>query len=249
MEWFHSWFESPYYHTLYANRDDAEASRFLTHLLPVVKLTAGAHILDLACGKGRHSIWLNKAGYNVTGVDISQHNIEQANRSANPTLHFKRHDMRVPFEEGRFDLVLNAFTSFGYFEDVKDNDRVLAAVHDSLKPNGRFVLDFLHADYIQRHLVPSETRQQGDVTFEIEREVLPSGFLEKRIHLRDASRNIEQSFRERVYLFSPAELKERVQQAGFTLQASYGDYFFTVADSVNTPRVILIAGKATDNVL
>ncbi|MFN3940966.1 MAG: YkgJ family cysteine cluster protein, partial [Chitinophagales bacterium] len=81
---------------------------------------AVSKILDLACGKGRHSIYLNQLGYDVTGADLSENSIKEASKFANEKLHFKVHDMRIPFEE-KYDAIFNLFTSFGYFENDADN--------------------------------------------------------------------------------------------------------------------------------
>ena len=73
--WFTSWFDTPYYHILYKDRDDKEAQIFMDNIVHYLNLPEEAKILDLACGKGRHSIYLNKLGYNVTGVDLSENSI------------------------------------------------------------------------------------------------------------------------------------------------------------------------------
>src|SRR5687768_8108297 len=75
-EWYETWFDSPYYHILYSHRDNLEASNFLNNLISFVKPSRGARILDVACGKGRHSIYLNDQGFDVTGFDLSEQSIE-----------------------------------------------------------------------------------------------------------------------------------------------------------------------------
>ena len=77
-------------------------------------------MLDLACGKGRHSIYLNKLGYNVIGADLSKNSIQFAKEFENNRLHFVEHDMRNPLEK-KYNAILNLFTSFGFFEnDAED---------------------------------------------------------------------------------------------------------------------------------
>ena len=114
-EWFGEWFDSPYYHILYRDRDYQEAHAFIDKIVKYFDLHSTDAILDLACGKGRHSIYLNEKGYNVVGVDLSAQNITFASQYGNDRLHFYRHDMREVFRESTFDYVLNMFTSFGYF--------------------------------------------------------------------------------------------------------------------------------------
>ena len=119
-----SWFDTPFYHILYKNRDYKEAEIFTRKLMDFIRLPLKSKILDLACGKGRHSINLNKMGYDVTGVDLSVKNIKNASKYESENLKFKIHDMRKPFGQ-KFDLVVNLFTSFGYFDDFKDNLKTL----------------------------------------------------------------------------------------------------------------------------
>ncbi|MEP2509893.1 MAG: methyltransferase domain-containing protein, partial [Reichenbachiella sp.] len=77
-QWFDEWFNTIYYHILYKHRDYEEAAKFLDHLINYFKIVPNSKILDLACGKGRHSIYLNKKGFDVTGVDLSEENIKFA---------------------------------------------------------------------------------------------------------------------------------------------------------------------------
>ncbi|MGZ4037453.1 MAG: SAM-dependent methyltransferase, partial [Bacteroidia bacterium] len=119
-EWFKDWFNSPYYHVLYKNRDQSEAAAFIDKLSGHLELNAGHLIWDLACGKGRHSTYLNKKGFNVTGTDLSENNIQKASVNANDRLEFYVHDMRTLFRVNYFTHVLNLFTSIGYFGNVND---------------------------------------------------------------------------------------------------------------------------------
>ena len=113
--WFTSWFDTPFYHILYKDRDHAEAQHFMDTLTEYLNIPEGGSILDLACGKGRHSIYLNTLGFDVTGADLSENSIVFAKQFENNTLHFEVHNMCKPFNKP-FDAVFNLFTSFGYFE-------------------------------------------------------------------------------------------------------------------------------------
>src|SRR5215510_7768386 len=94
--WFASWFDSPHYHKLYANRDDSEAAAFIDALLEYLKPGKGCHALDLGCGAGRHSRHLASKGFLVTGMDLSASSIGEARKSRRAGLRFLRHDMRLP---------------------------------------------------------------------------------------------------------------------------------------------------------
>jgi len=112
-DWFVSWFDSPYYHVLYKNRDDSEAQQFMTRLTDYINLESGDTILDVACGKGRHAMFLASLGFQVTGMDLSNNSIEFASQFENENLQFLKHDMRKPLDL-QYDAVFNLFTSFGY---------------------------------------------------------------------------------------------------------------------------------------
>src|SRR5439155_8599597 len=118
---FESWFNSPYYHVLYKERNEKEAHSFLDMLIHFLRPMPGAKILDVACGKGRHSLYLNQKGFNVTGFDLSPENIDYDLQFQNDTLSFFRHDMREIFRVNHFDYVFNLFSSFGYFKEESDN--------------------------------------------------------------------------------------------------------------------------------
>ena len=124
MSWFAHWFDSPYYHLLYKNRDNEEAQVFINKLVSHFKIPKKSKILDIACGKGRHATYFNKKGMDVMGVDLSHNSINSAKKAENATLKFAVHDMRKVFQKNRFDIVTNLFTSFGYFEkDEEENGK------------------------------------------------------------------------------------------------------------------------------
>ncbi len=240
MEWFESWFESPYYHVLYKSRNDSEAQEFLNNLLGNLQLKNEAHILDLACGKGRHAIYLNSLGYTVTGADLSGYNITQANKHASDTLHFVRQDMREVVQENQFDAVFNVFTSFGYFDDVDDNRKVLKAVYSELKPNGIFVLDFLNATHTKINLVAAEEKEIDGITFKLKRQV-KNGFIVKDISIADGNQTY--AFQERVQAFTKSELETLITDAGMQVDQCFGDYTLNPFDEEKSARIILVAHK------
>jgi len=142
--WFAEWFNSPYYHILYSNRDFSEAEKFIQNLSNVVLPQTPAHVLDLACGKGRHALFLHKLGYDVIGLDLAEESIAFAKRSEEEGLKFDVHDMRKAFPVKKQDVVTNLFTSFGYFEDFEDHTKTFKHVEHALKKDGMFVLDFMN---------------------------------------------------------------------------------------------------------
>ena len=144
---------------------------FINNLCAHLILKPEANVWDLACGKGRHSISLNKRGFNVVGTDLSQNSIKEASGNSNPSMDFFVHDMREPFRINYFDAVFNLFTSIGYFENFNDNFSVFKNVAKALKPNGVFVVDFLNSENISNSIKTSYQEKREDIIFKIEKKI------------------------------------------------------------------------------
>ncbi len=240
-EWFKDWFNSPYYHLLYKNRDDAEAKRFIDRLLEHLHPQLEAEILDLACGKGRYSRYLASKGFNVTGVDIAQESITFAQQFENERLSFFVHDMRHPFRFNFFDYIFNFFTSFGYFESEKDHEKTIATIAKDLKPEGKFVLDFFNAKKVIRTLKREEVKQVEAVTFFIRRSVDAQGYILKNIEFEDRGEVF--SFTERVRAFTLEDFTGLFSKAGLKIAQTFGDYHLHPFDEIESDRLILIGCK------
>jgi SAM-dependent methyltransferase len=239
-DWFESWFDSEYYHILYKDRDEKEAQNFLRNLSAFLKMDKNARVLDLACGKGRHAIYLNSLGLDVTGADLSANSISFAGKFANERLRFVVQDMREPLEGQKFDFVLNLFTSFGYFHNIRENLEVLRAAHAMLHEKGILVIDFMNAVKVQQNLVDSEEKTCGGVTFRITRKV-ENQCVVKTIRFEESER--EHVFTERVQLLTLADFEEMFQKTGFKLQTVFGDYNLGTFAPANSERLILVAAK------
>jgi SAM-dependent methyltransferase len=169
-EWFAEWFDTSYYHILYQNRNNDEANGFVNRLVNDLKLPANSSVLDLACGKGRHSVTLNELGFDVLGVDLSPNSISCAANLSRVGLKFDVHDMRKVIEGHKFDAIFNLFTSFGYFDSILDNEEVINSMHEMLNNDGLLIIDFMNAHQVISTLVVSETKTMDAITFNIERE-------------------------------------------------------------------------------
>jgi 2-polyprenyl-3-methyl-5-hydroxy-6-metoxy-1,4-benzoquinol methylase len=156
-----------------------EASLFIDKVIKYLNPIQGSRFLDLGCGKGRHSVYINKKGFEVTGVDLSPENIKMAKRHQNESLSFQVHDMREPIVDKRFDYIVNLFTSFGYFESIDENRKVLESASVSLKKKGIMLIDFLNADQVIDGLVKMERQVIDGITFNISRSVV-GGSIEKK---------------------------------------------------------------------
>lgn len=234
--WFETWFDSPYYHILYKDRNDTEAQLFMDNLTHYLNLPEEAKILDLACGKGRHSIYLNKLGYDVTGVDLSENSITEASKSSNDSLRFKVHDMRLRTEE-KYDAVFNLFTSFGYFENDEDNFKTLLAIKESLTEYGFAVIDFMNANYVIDNLVPEETKTVDGIDFYIKRYV-QDGHIHKEIDFEDNGQKFH--FMEKVRALRLEDFEAMMEKADIYLLDIFGDYKLRKFFKNDSERLIMI---------
>ena len=233
---YESWFDTPFYHILYKNRDYKEAEMFTSELMTFLNLPIESKILDLACGKGRHSIFLNKMGYNVTGVDNSSKNIVNAKKYENNKLNFTIHDMRDPLVD-KFDLIVNLFTSFGYFDDFEDNLKTLKSIKLNLKKNGIAVIDFLNINYVKNNLVHQNTEEIDGIEFNLKR-YLKDGFLVKEINFKHDLE--EYNFEEKVRSLNINEFKTMFKQTQLEILHIFGDYNLNEFDINNSKRLIFI---------
>lgn len=234
--WFASWFDTPYYHILYKDRDHTEAQAFMDTLTDYLNLPEDGKILDLACGKGRHSIYLNSLGYDVTGVDLSESSIAYAKEFENERLHFKVHDMCQPFGE-QFDAVFNLFTSFGYFEKEEDNLKTIKAIKKDLNDFGFGVIDFMNVNYVLENLVAKDTKIVDGITFNQKR------FHEDGYIVKDISFEVENqsyNFQERVKAFTLDDFEKLFNEAGCYLLDVFGDYKLHKYDPKVSERLIMI---------
>ena len=234
--WYTSWFDSPYYHILYQDRDHKEAAVFMDNLTRYLCLNSENTILDLACGRGRHSLYLNSLGYPVTGVDLSEQSIAFASQYENDTLQFKVHNMCYPIGE-KYDAVFNLFTSFGYFDDESDNLNTIKAIKSNLKKTGYGVIDFMNVVYVTKNLVPQEIKVIDHIPFHIKR-YIKDGFIFKDITFSIKGR--KHFFTERVKLLTLSDFESYFTQAGVRLKATFGNYKLEKFDPHNSERLILI---------
>ena len=240
IQWFEEWFNSPYYHLLYGNRDEAEASKFIDQLLDRIGLESGSRALDLACGIGRHSKHISSKGLNVTGIDLSEYSISIAKELESESLQFFVHDMRQLFWKEHFELALNLFTSFGYFHSREDDLKMMNGVFDALKNHGLFVIDFMNTKKVVKNLVDYEEKTLDGVQFIIDRKV-ENNIIEKSIKIIDGNR--QSQFVEEVDELYLGDFEELLEVSGFELRSTFGNYELAAFDEQNSDRLIIIAEK------
>lgn len=238
------WYQESFgedYLLIYRHRSKEQAKQEIDQLIKWLQLTTNDHILDLCCGSGRHAISLAEAGYHAIGIDLSETLLRKAIQDAQGLpVYFVHGDMRrLPFLDGSFQVVLNLFTSFGYFEQNESNLMVLKEIQRVLKPKGRFCIDFLNEQYLRRNLVPESKRKIGDTLIHEVREIKGDSVI-KTLCISDHKN--ERVYFERVKMYTQAEMIAMLEQAGLAIDQIYGD-FRGQPYSEDSERLILIGHK------
>ena len=238
-EWFEQWFGEEYLR-LYPHRDEDDAERAVS-LVGRVATLDGARVLDLACGPGRHAVRLAQRGADVLGLDLSMPLLMRARHGTPPVGKLVRGDMRfLPIRDATFDLVVNLFTSFGYFVDDAEHRQVIRSVATVLRPGGRLFMDYLNAEAVRSALVRHEEQVVGSRRVAIERSLVDDGkYVVKRMRLVDEN----ETFLERVRLFTADDLTAMMEVAGMRVVERFGNY---AGDELaaDTPRTILVAQRS-----
>lgn len=182
-------------------------------------------LLDLACGPGRHSVEFARRGLKTTGVDISPYLLERARQYAGEeglTVEWVQEDMRDFRREESFDLIVNLFTSFGYFSDPGEDRQVLENIFSSLKPGGCAILDLSGKEIIARNFNSTDSFELKDGTTLIERRKILPGWeqIQNRWTLLQGEKATHYDFSLRLY--SARELEALLQKTGFSRIEIFG---------------------------
>ena len=241
--WYKDWFNSHYYHLLYNNRDEDEAQVFLDRLIIYLQPLPNARMLDVACGKGRHSKALAEMGFDITGIDLSQSSIREAKVDETENLHFYEHDMRLPFWINYFDFAFNFFTSFGYFKTEREHNNAIRTIAQSLRKDGLFVIDYLNVYYAEEKLQDSFAKSFDEVTFHVSKWHDEAHFF-KQIQVSEASHvSPKHLYTERVAKFTLGDFTDMLAYQKMQVQQVFGDYQLGSYDIKKSPRMIIVAKK------
>jgi SAM-dependent methyltransferase len=240
--WYFDWFNSPFYHKLYFHRDEKEAESFIHKLIHFLQPQNGSRILDVACGRGRHSRILANMGFDVTGFDLSPDSIDYAKQFEKENLSLYLHDMRFTFWINFFDYAFNFFTSFGYFSTRREHDDAIRTISHALKAQGIFVIDYLNVHYAEDHLVHNELKNIDGTTYEIHRWNDETHFF-KKIIVYDASLKKHEEYTEEVAKFSLGDFTEMLAYQKMQVIEVFGDYNLNPYHVRKTPRMIIVARK------
>lgn len=242
MAWYEQWFDRDEYELVYRERDDSEAERVVDLIVDHIPLPAGARVLDVGCGRGRHAVEFAARGFDVTGLDLSERSLEIAAKRADDQgvdVRFIRGDMREPVDTEAFDLVINLFTAFGYFEKASEHQRAVDAMATALTTGGVLVQDFLNADYVRETLVDRDARTVDGAEI-IQERWISDGRINKEITLK--KNGDTHAFIESVELLEPDDFRRMYDRAGLALESTLGDYDGGTYTS-SSPRLILFSRR------
>lgn len=243
-DWFKDWFNHPAHLKLYVHRSLEEAELTINTLLKFITVNAPhPKALDIACGSGRHAIALAERGFQVTANDLSSTLLAEAQKFAQEkqlTMTFTQTDMREIAFENDFDLIVQLFTSFGYFESDFEDKMVLHNIARALKPDGWYVLDFLNEFVVRRTLQPESHRILNGLEVLEQRRIVGNRVI-KHITLNEERKT--HHFVESVRLYSREELTAMLCEVGFRIHRLLGDYHGKAFLPEVSPRLIFIAQK------
>jgi SAM-dependent methyltransferase len=185
----------------------------------------GGDALDLGCGPGRHAIPLARRGFRVTGVDLSPFHLARAREHAaaagvSPAL--VEADMRVFERPGAFDLALSLFTSFGYFDDARDDLRVLQNIRRSLRPGGALVMDVVSRERLARVLHPTVSQKTADGALLVQRHEAAEDWGRVRNEWTVVRGGQARTFHFLLRIYSGPALRAVLEAAGFGVVDLYG---------------------------
>ncbi len=252
-EWFEKWFSSEYYLKLYRHREEKDTRTFVNLIQRNIDSSTKATLLDVCCGSGRHSIEFAKRGYDVTGIDYSPFMINKAklalrsNKEVGLKIKFLIMDMRNFNFESSFDIIVNIFSSFGYFTNDEENFSLFSNVNASLKKNGYFIFDFLNRYYVIKYLVPlTKTVIDGKIILQKRR--IENNFVFKDIYICQGNRTQDclrrkPDFMERIKLYGFTEIRSEFKKNNFEIIETFGDYLGNKYNELNSKRLIIFAKK------
>ena len=240
--WYEDWFNSKYYHILYQNRNHEEAEAFIDTLFTYLKPKKTAQVVDMACGKGRHAKKIADLGYETIGLDLSKESIHDAMRYEKCNLHFFIHDMlkspAMHFQNA--DLVLNLFTSFGYFKTLEDHQKVVNNFGQCIKPGGLFLFDFMNVNKVVNDLVSEEVKELDGIAFKINK-TYKNHIIYKTISFED--QGVKRQYTEEVFGLDYNDFKTIFDACGFEIENTFGDYQLNPFDKEESSRLIVLAKK------
>ncbi|HOV33796.1 MAG TPA: class I SAM-dependent methyltransferase [Candidatus Hydrogenedens sp.] len=239
LEAFGKWYPIVYHH-----RDAKEAEKQINFICSELKLKKNSKVLDLCCGYGRHLSFLKQRIPFTVGADLSVDLLEQAKNLFLNEIYLVRCDVRfLPFQSNTFDVVLNLFTSFGYFEDDNENIQQIQQVSSILKSGGYFFLDYLNPIQAQKIKMLYTTRKVEDYTIDETRWYEhTSKLLKKKVEVYNENKQLMTSYTESIKIYLVEEITEIFSKQQLSILKIYGNYQ-KENFSNESSRIIIISKK------
>jgi len=249
QDWFAETFEGDYLRIYAHQAEPQRLEKEAWELVRALDLAAGDAVLDCPCGFGRHSLVLARAGFRVTGADLSQPFLKLAREAAardKLDAQFVESDMRALPEDfsGRFDGAFSAFTSFGFFDAEADNQKVLDELARAVKPGGRVLIDVRNHLQLIDHEVPRVWFRGQDcvVLEEITYNWRTDQIVNKReVRFDDGRVRKLPAFRVRAY--KPYDLLRMAESAGLKAYDLAGGFSGQPFEPKTSNRIVLVAEK------
>ncbi len=238
------WYElafGEHYPELYAHRDDETAAEEIAKLRTAFDFfRPGRLTLDLCCGTGRHAAPLGEMGLQLIGYDLSPALLARARKRPALVGRIVRGDMRrLPFGP-HFQLVVNLFTSFGYFPTDEENEQVLTEMGRVLVPRGHLVLDHINAARLRAHLIGEDVRRGPGVQITQRRRLRGTRVLKDVTIERQGRTSLQ--YQESVRLYDPDEICSLLESMGFR-EVRFAGSFDGRPFAEDSPRMIVVACK------
>lgn len=242
-EWFKDWFASDFYLSVYSHRNDEDAEIFLNKVLSYISLNPGCEVLDAACGAGRHSILMARKGYKVTAFDLSGPLLEIASakgKAQNLNIDFFREDLRKVKLDKKFSLVLNLFTSFGYFDSDDENFAFIRSAFEMQDKGGYFIFDYFNEAYLRKHVVAESSKIINGLEIK-EKRGIKGNRIVKQIEIVNEGERL--NYEESVQLYTFNEIIERFRETGYREVQIFGNYNCGTFEPEESDRLIIIFQK------
>ena len=243
MDFFRDDYLNVYGHLFTAERAEKEVA----FAAKALQLKAGADVLDLCCGQGRHCVPFAKHGFRVTGLDLNPSYLElarQAAKAENVELETVAADMRqIPFQS-HFDAIVNMYSSFGYLESEAEDLSVLESVAKALKPGGRLLLDMLNREWAVANYIQNDWHSGTDGTLYAERRELD--LASSRMHVSfkiiEPGGGRRDSIGHHIRLYTLTETARLLRRVGMSVTGVFGG-FDGESYAIDTRRMIILAQK------
>lgn len=244
-----AWYDDPLfwhdnYRRMFTPTRLASARDEITRVLELTGVSPPGAVLDLCCGPGRHTVEFAHKGFSAVGVDLTEEYLEEARRRSSDhdvEIELVRSDMRDFSRPDSFDLAVNLFTSFGFFEDEEDDLKVLRNLYNSLKPDGHVVIDLTGKEILARIFRERDWHRNGEAILLEERKVIDGwSRMVNTWTIIENGKRLEHRFTIRLY--SARELMNAVEACGFREVKAYGDLSGTPYDDT-AERLVVTAVK------